>query len=109
MNYDSLDKNYSDTVIADLERVTESDTDTDVQEEVHTPWRLFLYDDDIHTFDEVIEQVIKATGCSYAHAEKLTWQVHNEGKAMVLEGEFEACLRADSILKEIQLVTEIKG
>ena len=69
----------------------------------------FLYDDDIHTFDEVIEQIIKATGCAYSHAEKLTWQVHNEGKALVVEGEFEECLGADSVLKEIQLVTEIKG
>ncbi|HBX65967.1 MAG TPA: Clp protease ClpS, partial [Balneolaceae bacterium] len=27
----------------------------------------------------------------------------------VHEGEFEDCLRIDSVLKEIQLVTEIKG
>mgnify|MGYP003639799389 CR=1 FL=1 len=109
MQYNALDTTYADTVLADLERVTESDTDTEVEEQVQTPWRLFLYDDDIHTFDEVIEQIIKATGCAYSHAEKLTWQVHNEGKALVVEGEFEECLRADSVLKEIQLVTEIKG
>jgi len=68
-----------------------------------------LYDDDIHTFDEVIEQLMKATGCGRGKAEDLTWKVHNEGKALVHEGEFEECLRIDSVLKEIQLVTEIKG
>jgi ATP-dependent Clp protease adapter protein ClpS len=109
MQYNAFDTNYTDTVLADLEHATETSSETEVDEQVQTPWRLFLYDDDIHTFDEVIEQIMKATGCSYSNADKLTWQVHNEGKAMVLEGEFEECLKADSVLKEIQLVTEIKG
>ena len=109
MQYSAFDTKYTDTVLADLEHATETSSETEVEEKVQTPWRLFLYDDDIHTFDEVIEQIMKATGCSYSNADKLTWQVHNEGKAMVLEGEFEECLKADSVLKEIQLVTEIKG
>lgn len=109
MASDLLDTIYTETVLADIEEATETKTETEVEEQVKTPWRLFLYDDDIHTFDEVIEQLMKATGCSYSHAEKLTWQVHNEGKAMVHEGEFEECLKIDGVLKEIQLVTEIKG
>jgi len=52
---------------------------------------------------------MKATGCSLSEAEDKTWKVHNEGKALVHEGEFEDCLRIDGVLKEIQLVTEIKG
>lgn len=83
--------------------------ETDVEEAINTPWRLILYDDDIHTFDEVISQLMKATGCGLAEAEEMTWKVHNEGKAIVHEGEFEECLKIDSVLKEIQLVTEIKG
>lgn len=79
------------------------------EEAVDTPWRLILYDDDIHTFDEVINQLIKALGCSKAIAEKLTYKVHNEGKATVFEGSFEECLKINSVLQEIQLVTEIKG
>ncbi|MEQ9308302.1 MAG: ATP-dependent Clp protease adaptor ClpS [Balneolaceae bacterium] len=109
MQNNALNTNYNETILAEIEHATDTSSETDVEEQVKTPWRLFLYDDDIHTFDEVIEQLIKAVGCSYSQADKLTWQVHNEGKAMVLEGEFEECLRADSILKEIQLVTEIKG
>lgn len=87
--------------------VVEEETLT--EDSVSSPWRLILYDDDIHTFDEVIEQLIKATGCSLAEAEDITWKVHNDGKAVVYEGEFEECLRIDSVLKEIQLITEIKG
>ncbi|MDZ7717962.1 MAG: ATP-dependent Clp protease adaptor ClpS [Balneolaceae bacterium] len=74
-----------------------------------TPWRLILYDDDVHTFDEVINQLVKALGCSKAKAEELTLKVHNEGKATVFEGTFEECLKRNSVLQEIQLVTEIKG
>jgi ATP-dependent Clp protease adaptor protein ClpS len=78
-------------------------------EALDTPWKLILYDDDIHTFDEVINQLIKALGCSKAHAEDLTFKVHNDGKAVVYEGSFEECLKRNSVLQEIQLITEIKG
>ncbi len=78
-------------------------------EEEKTPWRVILYDDDVHTFDEVIEQLIKALGCSQSHAEDLTYKVHNEGKATVFEGSFEECFEVNGVLKEIQLVTEIQG
>jgi ATP-dependent Clp protease adaptor protein ClpS len=82
---------------------------TEEKESVDTPWRLILYDDDIHTFDEVINQLIKALGCSVSRAEELTLRVHNDGKAIVFEGSFEECLKINSVLLEIQLITEIKG
>jgi ATP-dependent Clp protease adapter protein ClpS len=95
----------------------EKEPDTEVLEKekeeedeaLDKPWRLILYDDDIHTFDEVINQLVKALGCSKAKAEELTFKVHNEGKATVFEGTFEECLKRNSVLQEIQLVTEIKG
>jgi ATP-dependent Clp protease adaptor protein ClpS len=82
---------------------------TEEEEATDTPWRLILYDDDIHTFDEVINQLIKALGCSVSHAEELTLKVHNDGKATVFEGSFEECLKINAVLLEIQLITEIKG
>lgn len=91
------------------------DTDVDVLEleqeddNEQSPWRVILYDDDIHTFEEVIGQLKKALGCSRSHAEELTYKVHNEGKAEVFEGSFEECFEVNGVLKEIQLVTEIKG
>ncbi len=92
---------------ADVDEQTKSEEQ--VEESIDTPWRLFLFDDDIHTFDEVIEQIIKATGYSYNKAQELTFQVHNNGKTVVYEGEFFECMRIESVLKEIQLVTEIRG
>ncbi len=84
-------------------------TEEEEEDKEETPWRVILYNDEEHTFDEVIGQLMKATGCSQAKAEKLTFKVHNEGKANVYEGSFEECFQVNSILKEIQLITEIKG
>lgn len=81
----------------------------EVEDQEDTPWRVILYNDEVHTFDEVIEQLIKALSCSVDHAEKLTMKVHNDGKAKVFEGTFEECFEVNSVLKEIQLITEIKG
>jgi len=98
-----------------VEEEEQPDVDVDVMEEEredeeeNTPWRVILYDDDIHTFDEVIEQLIKALKCDQSRAEDLTYKVHNEGKAEVFEGPFEDCFEVNGVLKEIQLITEIKG
>jgi ATP-dependent Clp protease adaptor protein ClpS len=87
----------------------EVDVLEETEESTETPWRLILYNDEDHTFEEVSAQLVKALGCSMPHAEKLTWKVHNEGKATVFEGTFEECLRINGILQEISLITEIKG
>ncbi|TVQ05250.1 MAG: ATP-dependent Clp protease adaptor ClpS [Balneolaceae bacterium] len=84
-------------------------TEVEEEEAIDTPWRLILYDDDFHTFDEVINQLIKALACSLPKAEELTLKVHYEGKAIVYEGSFEECLKRNAVLQEIQLITEIKG
>lgn len=73
------------------------------------PWRVILFNDEVHTFDQVIRQLVKATGCSKSRAENLAWKVHTEGKANVYEGDFEECFEVQAVLKEIQLVTEIRG
>ena len=70
--------------------------------------RVILFNDEWHSFDEVIEQIIKATGCSYDKAEDLTWEVHNAGKAMVYEGDMGDCLRVSNVLEEIKLRTQIE-
>jgi ATP-dependent Clp protease adaptor protein ClpS len=82
----------------------EDDTDVAIQ----TPAKVILFNDEAHTFEEVIGQIIKATGCDLARAEALTWEVHNTGKAMVFEGEVPRCVRVSSVLEEIDLVTHIE-
>lgn len=88
-----------------VEEQPEETTGTDTDK----PWRVILFNDEVHTFDEVIGQLVKATGCSPTRAEQLAWQVHTRGKASVYEGEFEECFEVQTVLREIQLITEIQG
>jgi ATP-dependent Clp protease adaptor protein ClpS len=76
--------------------------------DVGLPAKVILFNDDFHTFDEVIAQLIKAIGCSYEKAEFLTWEVHTKGKAVVYTGELSECLRVSSVLEEIALHTQIE-
>ena len=82
----------------------QKDSDVLVQE----PAKVILYNDEEHTFDEVIEQIIKAIRCDPAKAEALTWEVHNSGKAAVFEGTMDDCLQVSHILEEIALHTQIE-
>ncbi len=79
------------------------------EERLDTPWKVILYNDEIHSFDEVIHQLIKATGCAVREAEKIAWEAHLQGKTVAYEGSFEECFRVQGVLGEIQLVTEIEG
>lgn len=69
---------------------------------------LILFNDAHHDFDEVINQVMLASGCGYDKAEEITFEAHNKGRAAVLSGELEKCLRAQSVLEEIALRTSIE-
>ncbi len=79
-------------------------------EEVITqePTKVILYNDDVHTFDEVITQIIKAIKCTSQHAESLAWDVHNNGKAVVYTGELVKCMEVSAVLEEIKLMTQIE-
>lgn len=77
-------------------------------EAVELSARVILFNDEEHTFDEVIIQIMKATGCTLQRAELLTLEVHQTGKAMVFEGDLGGCLRVSGILEEIGLMTQIE-
>ena len=83
--------------------------DETTSERIQEPWKVILYNDDIHTFDEVILQLRKATGCSDAEAEQIALEAHFRGKAVAYSGSFEECFKVMGVLREIQLIVEIEG
>jgi len=89
---------------------TNSDVLEDVIDEtkIKEPARAILFNDEVHTFDEVINQLIKALRCDHAKAEALTWEVHNTGKSCVYTGELTRCLEITRVLEEIELMTQIE-
>ena len=76
---------------------------------INTPWNVILFNDDVHSFDQVILQVQKATGCSLLQASRITLEAHQKGKAIAYSGEFADCHKVAGILREIQLIVEIRG
>lgn len=88
-------------------------TVTEVQTPVPTkvgivPTRVILFNDDWHTFDEVIGQLIKALGCGTEKAEAIAFEAHSRGKAFVYEGPMQDCLKINGVLEEIGLITQIE-
>ena len=79
---------------------------TAVAEHLDRLWRVILYNDNWHTFDEVIQQLQKATGCSVDHASHIADEVHTRGRATAYTGEKDTCKRVASVLREIQLQVE---
>ena len=70
--------------------------------------RVILFNDDWHTFEEVIAQIMKATKCAFIEARDKTFEVHINGKAVVYTGELKDCLVVSGILEEILLHTQIE-
>ncbi|MEX1275344.1 MAG: ATP-dependent Clp protease adaptor ClpS [Bacteroidota bacterium] len=86
--------------------VEERDDESDVL--IQEPARVILYNDEVHTFEEVIGQLIKALGCDTTKAEALTWEVHNIGKSNVFQGPMNECMQVSGVLEEIALHTQIE-
>jgi len=80
----------------------------DEEVNIQEPAKVILFKDDVHTFEEVIGQLIKAIKCTQSKAEALAWEVHNNGKAVVYAGEMIKCVEVSSILEEIALMTQIE-
>jgi ATP-dependent Clp protease adapter protein ClpS len=92
------------TATPQIEIEEEQDVGVGVQE----PARVILFNDELHTFDEVIAQLIKAIGCAFMRAEALAWEVHNNGKAVVYQGDVAKCVQVSHVLEEIALMTQIE-
>ena len=70
--------------------------------------KVILFNDDYHSFDEVIAQIIKAIHCNFEHASSLAFQAHVYGKAIVFSGDLAKCIEISRILEEINLGTLVE-
>jgi ATP-dependent Clp protease adaptor protein ClpS len=48
------------------------------------PYNVIILNDEEHTFEYVIELLVKLFGHSLTLAETLTWRIHNTGRAIVM-------------------------
>ena len=90
------------------EEATEVATVTDMGDSAGS-FRVILFNDEEHTFEEVIQQLMIALSCTRSKAERLTWVVHTRGRCMVFAGSLEEALQVSAVLEEIALRTEIQS
>lgn len=82
-----------------------------IEEEKETerefPWNVILYNDNHHTFNEVVLQVQKATGVALNVAFEITMEAHTKGQAICFTGTHTECEKVAGVLREIGLTVEI--
>jgi ATP-dependent Clp protease adapter protein ClpS len=83
-------------------------SETDRETDLGNPWQVVLFNDEVHSFDEVILQIQKATGYPLPRAAELTLRVHQNGKASIFFGTREACEKVDAVLGAIKLLTRVE-
>jgi ATP-dependent Clp protease adaptor protein ClpS len=67
----------------------ETDVLTELETEVTDVYKLTIYNDDINTFDHVINALIQVCGHTPEQAEQCTIIIHYKGKCLVKEGEYD--------------------
>ena len=85
-----------------------ADIETQSQTELGNPWQVVLFNDEVHSIDEVILQIQKATGYSLERAMDITLRVHNNGKAVVYIGSKEDCEKVAGVLNQIRLIVLVE-
>jgi ATP-dependent Clp protease adaptor protein ClpS len=82
--------------------------DTDTGNILGRPHNVILFNDETHSMDEVIFQLMKATHCDAGKAYAIMMEAHNSGRAIAFSGGLERCELVEAILSEIQLGTKIE-
>lgn len=81
--------------------------DVDVLEDVNDVYKIVLYNDDINTFDFVIDCLIEICKHTLEQAEQCTFLVHFKGKCNVKTGSLEVLKPMHQQLLEKGLTSEI--
>ncbi|MDB4324015.1 ATP-dependent Clp protease adaptor ClpS [Crocinitomicaceae bacterium] len=85
-----------------------SDEDVLVHEELVDLKDLIVYNDDVNSFDHVIESLIKVCKHDNLQAEQCTWMVHYKGKCQVKRGEYSELEPQCTALLDLGITAEIE-
>jgi ATP-dependent Clp protease adaptor protein ClpS len=71
-------------------------------------YSIILEDDPFHSLEEVIEQLVKATKCSKAVANKIAMDAHTKGEVVCFSGNIKECMKIEKILYKIRLELRVE-
>ena len=72
-------------------------------------WVVTVFNNDYNTWDEVVNILMRATGCSIDEADMETWEIDNLGKSVVHHGEKDECVGAAEVIREIGIRVEVSA
>ncbi len=70
-------------------------------------WVVTVYNNEYNTWDEVVDILIRATGCTHEEADMETWEIDNLGKSVVHHGERDVCETAAEVIRQIGIQVEV--
>lgn len=71
-------------------------------------WMVVIYNNESNSFEQVIDVLIRATGCDVQEAYIETWEAHTYGKAPVHFAAREECDAAAALIGSIGVKTEVR-
>ena len=72
---------------------------TEVLEDIDEPFHLIVWNDDVNTFEWVIETLVEICGHTYEQAEQCAYIIHFNGQYAVKKGSYEVLRpKCDAIL-----------
>ncbi|MDZ4666281.1 MAG: ATP-dependent Clp protease adaptor ClpS [bacterium] len=86
-----------------VKEVTKKEEDVSVLDEVGESYQVLLYNDEVNTFDWVIECLVDICEHDELQAEQCALLVHFKGKAVVKKGELETMKSICQALCDCQL------
>ena len=86
---------------------TEKESELEVLTQVKREHEIILYNDDVNTFDHVINTLVAYCDHTYEQAEQCAYIVHYSGKCVVKTGSYEELEPICQKLLEAQLSAEI--
>lgn len=84
-------------------------TETLVEEMVEKEHHIVLYNDDVNTFDHVIETLVGVCQHTYEQAEQCAILVHYKGKCSVKTGDYDELIPKCTALLNAGLSAEIES
>lgn len=91
-----------------MSTITEKQEETVTRERLKSPWHIVLYNDDVNTFEHVIDCLVKYCGHREEQAEQCALIVHHREKCSIKVGEYDELRPVWEALLDNQLRAKIE-
>ena len=91
-----------------MEYTTKTEQEQKSKKQISNSYSLVLYNDDVNTFDHVINCLIRICKHDVVQAEQCAWLVHNRGKCNIKTGKLSILRKMQNALTQNGLSAEIE-